>query len=794
RILLIDTDTPTPPEHPPTNHPQTATRNTTTYTPLLTRAPVTPHDPGQRRSLDGTVLITGGPDGLAGLIARHLATRHGARHLLLACRRGPSAPGTAELRDDLTAAGASLTVEACDVADREALAALLAGLPPGAPLTMVVHAAAVLADAPVTTLTAEGLRRAYEPKAVGARHLDELTRHLDLDAFVLFSSISGIIGSAGQGAYAAASTYLDGLAAHRRSLGLPAQSLSWGLWDDTAGMGAALDRTALARWARAGVRPLAPDRALALLDAALADGATHLVPAGIDLGAASEAPAVLRPPAVAARRRTAATTAPADAPGPLAAELAGLDRPAAGERLLTLVRDQIAAVLGHDSATAIDATHTFAELGLDSLTASELGNRVNAAAGVRLSPTLIFNHPTPQELAAHLGDKLLGRAEPVPAPAGPVATDDDPVVVVGMACRYPGGVASPEDLWNLVLREGDGIGEFPADRGWDEGLYDPDPEQAGRSTTRFGGFLYDAGDFDAGFFGVSPREALAMDPQQRQVLETSWEAFEHAGIAPSSLRGTDTGVFVGVMYHDYAPRNRDSAQQVEGYALTGNLSSVLSGRVAYVYGLEGPAVTVDTACSSSLVSLHLAANALRSGECTMALAGGVTVMATPSTFIEFSRQRGLAPDGRCKSFAASADGTGWSEGVGLLVLERMSQARHHGHRILAVLRGSAVNQDGASNGLTAPNGPSQERVIRRALADGGLTPADVQVVEGHGTGTRLGDPIEVQALEATYGAGRDPAAPLWLGSIKSNIGHAQAAAGVAGVIKVVMAMRHGVVP
>ncbi|MFB7636341.1 SDR family NAD(P)-dependent oxidoreductase [Streptomyces sp. NPDC056149] len=812
------------------NEDQLAVRPSGVFVRRLVRAPLGTAAPKRAWRPRGTVLVTGGTGDIGPCVVRWLA-RNGAEHIVLPGRRGQAAPGIPELTAELAATGTRLTAVACDVSDRAEVAAMLGDLKAsGEPVRAVLHAAALIEVGSIADSTLGEFDDVMAAKVLGVQHLAEL---LDgggrdvgatgegsegetepLDAFVLFSSIAGVWGSGDHVAYAAANAYLDALAEHRRARGLPASSIAWGIWHATNewGGGSIPEGVDPSLVRKRGLPFLDPDLAISGLQReldhdepfiALADIAwDRFVPTFTSVRVSPLIESVPEARALLDAETARDNQAGSDTETPLRKRLSG--RPA-GERrqaVRELVRTHAATVLGHDSADALPAGKAFRELGFDSLAAVDLRNRLNTASGLALPATVVFDYPTPEALADYLLVETFGTADDARGAAtttNPVVTtviaDDEPIAIVGMGCRYPGGVASPADLWQVLTTGTDAVRPFPTDRGWDlESLFDADADAAGKSYVREGAFLDRVADFDAAFFGISPREALAMDPQQRLLLETSWEALERAGIDPSSLRGSQTGVFTGTNNHDYGTAVLRSGNSSEGHVLTGNASSVISGRISYTFGAEGPAVSVDTACSSSLVALHLAVQALRNGDCSLALAGGVALMATPGAFIAFSRQRGLAMDGRCKAFSDDADGMGLAEGVGVIVLERLSEARRHGHDVLAVIRGTAVNQDGASNGLTAPNGPSQQRVIRQALANARLSPGDVDVVEAHGTGTKLGDPIEAQALLATYGQDRDADRPLLLGSVKSNIGHSQAAAGVAGVIKMVEAMRHGVLP
>ncbi|MEU6126737.1 type I polyketide synthase, partial [Streptomyces sp. NPDC047123] len=763
----------------------------------LAHAPAAPNS-GVKWRPEGTTLITGGTGGIGAVLARWLA-REGAPHLVLTSRRGPDAPGARELAAELAESGTKVTLAACDVGDREQVRGLLDGMPAEHPLKAVIHAAGVPNYIALGEVTDAALDEVLRPKALGALHLHELTRESDLSAFVMFSSGAGVWGSGQQGAYGAANHFLDALAEHRRSQGLVGTSVAWGPWAE-AGM--ASDQAALTFFSRFGLHPLSPDLCVKALHQALDTGETTLTVANFDWTQFTSTFTAQRPSPLLGdlpeNRRASAAAAEHESAesSSLQQELTAAKPTQQRQLLLQHVRSQAAATLGHSDVDAVPATKPFQELGFDSLTAVELRNRLNKSTGLTLPTTVVFDHPTPDALTDVLQAELSGdTAVAGGGGASAASADDEPIAIVGMACHYPGDVRSPEDLWDLVANKGDAMGAFPEDRGWDlDTLFDPDPESRGTSYVHEGGFLYDAADFDAGFFGISPREAIAMDPQQRMLLEAAWEAVERAGIDREELKGSNAGVFTGLTIFDYMALVGEQPTEVQGYIGTGNLGCVASGRVSYVLGLQGPALTLDTGCSSSLVAIHQAAQALRQGECSLAFAGGATLMATPGAFVEFSLQRGLARNGRPKPFAAAADGTGWAEGVGLVLLERLSEARRNGRKVLAVIRGSAINQDGTSNGLTAPNGQAQQRVIRQALANARLTAEDVDAVEAHGTGTMLGDPIEANALAATYGKERREDQPLWLGSIKSNIGHAQASAGVAGVIKMVMALQNEQLP
>lgn len=721
--------------------------------------------------LPGTALVVGGTSGLGATIAEWLPSV-GATRVVLASRRGMTSPGVTELVSGIRAQGAEVEVCVCDVSDARAVEQLVSSIDD---LAAVFSTAGVLDDALIGNLTKERLDTVLAAKLAGTINLDRATRSLNLQAFVVFSSMAGTLGGPGQGNYAAANSAVDAVIAARRAAGLPGTAIAWGA---VSGGGLA-DDAVLSRLAASGVEPVREDEAIRVVGALLQEQAAHTVVARMDwaaLGAGNALSAT-----VSDLVPSQAVTVPVSQWTP--------------EALLQLVREQAAEVLGYRDPSELDTERAFRDLGFDSVTVVDLKRRLTQATGVSLSVASLFSHPSVAELALHLAGEFGVTEDSDTAESAPAghARVNEPLAVVGMACRLPGDIDSPEGLWHLLEQGGEVVGPMPTNRGWDLSRFNPDTSVAGTFNARGGSFLAHPEEFDAGFFGISPREAITMDPQQRLLLEVSWEAIESAGIAPAELRGTDTGVFLGSSYNDYGSRVAVPSSEHEGYLALGSAGSVASGRVAYLFGLTGPALTIDTACSSSLTALTVACQSLRDGTCTAALVGGVTVMSTMTTFIEFSRQGAGSEDGRCRAFSADAAGAGWAEGVGVLLIEPLTTARAAGHSVLGVIAGIAMNQDGASNGLTAPNGSAQAAVIRKALREAGVTAAEVQAIEAHGTGTELGDPIEASALTAVY-SGEERRTPLWLGSLKSNLGHTQAASGILSIIKVLLALGHERLP
>ncbi|MFD8416627.1 SDR family NAD(P)-dependent oxidoreductase [Streptomyces sp. NPDC059650] len=747
----------------------------------------------------GTVLITGGSGALAGHLAECLAAR-GAEHIVLVSRRGPAAEGAAELAARLEAAGARVTLAACDLTDRAQTERLLAGLDAGRPaLRAVFHTAGILDDRLLDRLDTEALAASAAPKLGAARLLAELTRGHDLDAFVLYSSVIGVLGNVGQANYAMANTALDALAATLRADGVPALSLAWGPWAD----GGMTHGAAEAQLRGAGLAPMAVARALTALDAALASGRS-LVVADIDWKCAAAGYTAARPrpfldgvpEARTALEATTAQTVAADGANPFLDSVRTLPEDAREAHVRALLAAEAAAVLGTRNPESLDPDRGFKDLGFDSMMSIDFAGRIQKRTGITTPKTLVFDCPDLRTATGWLLTKLTPhpaapRAER-PDAGRPAGRADEALAIVGVGLRMPGGAHDLDSLWTVLAEGRDTVATVPADRFDIDAFHDADPDAEGRTYTRHASFLDDVAHFDAAFFGISPREAEPMDPQHRLLLEAAWTSLEDAGIRPRDLRDSRTGVFVGAGVGEYGKYRQGGSPDT--YTLTGSLPSFNAGRLSYHLGLQGPALSVDTACSSSLVALHLACEALRSDECELALAGGVQVLADPGSFIALSRSHALAPDGRSKTFSAEADGYGRGEGVGVLALMRLSDAQAQNRTVLGVIRATAINHDGASSGITAPNGTSQQKVIRAALDSAGLAPADVSYVECHGTGTSLGDPIEVQALAAVYGEGRNPGDELGLGTAKSVIGHLESAAGVAGVCKMLASFRHDALP
>jgi len=790
----------------PAGEDQIALREQAVYVPRLTRRAGQPTATPPALRDDATYLVTGGLGAIGLEVAGYLAA-HGARHLVLTSRRAPSEAAQQRIDAIHEQCGCEVRVIGADVANphdvARVLATVRAELPP---LAGVVHAAGEISTTPLQTLDDAEVDRVFAGKVWGAWNLSEATADMKLDFFLSTSSIAGVWGSGGQTAYSAANAFLDGLAWRLREQGVPGISVNFGPWL-AAGMA---DEAARAELEKRGVRPLSPADALAgmaELMASTGKGASHGIVARIDW--ASFLPLYQ----MAGKRSFFAQLqreVPTEMTGVASASLSGTTQlvdqltlaPAQQRKKLVVdyLRDVVAEVTRIDAADIRDEAGFF-DVGMDSLMAVELRRRLEQAVGKELPSTLAMDYPRLVDVADYLlGDVLsIGAPAPsAPAPAQPAAAvtthTDEPIAIVAVACRFP-GAPDPEAYWELLSGGVDAIREIPEDRFDVDEYYDPDPEAPGKIYTRYGGYLDSIDGFDPEFFGISPREAVWMDPQQRLMLEIAWEGLERAGYSPASLRGSRSGVFVGVAANEYSQLlNANSVETIEAHFITGNALNVIAGRVAFALGLEGPAMAVDTACSASLVAVHQACQALHSGDCDLALAGGVNVLVSPASIVATSRARMLSADGRCKTFDAAANGYSRSEGCGILVLKRLSDAERAGDRVCAVIRGSAVNQDGASSGLTVPNGGAQQRLIAATLARAGVEGRDVDYLEAHGTGTSLGDPIEVQAAAAVYGAGRDADRPLLIGSAKTNIGHLESAAGIAGLIKVVLSLQHEVLP
>jgi polyketide synthase 12 len=769
---------------------QLAIRNTGVFVRRLERAPLTELIDRKPWKPHGTILVTGATGVLGTRVTRWLA-QAGAEHLVLTSRQGPNA--------ELMELGTRVSLVACDTTDREQIQTLLDQLEADEEeLTAVIHADGIMQQTAINEVSLRELSRVAGAKVAGARHLHELLKDYELDVFVTFSSIAGVWGSGRQSIYAAANAYLDAFVEQRVGLGLPTLSIAWSAWASGA-----TDDASQHELRRRGLEPMDPQLAIQSLQQSINHGDSNLVIADIDWARFTPSFAAARPrpllddipEAQAALESSGGSSEPDEAR--LLARLRGLSETERLRALVNLVLGETASVLGYHDASRLDANTGFVDLGLDSLMAVEVRRRLQRETGLNLPATLAFDHPSP----AHVANFLLEGLAPALGMAGEegeerrvqadTSTAYEPLAIIGVGLRMPGQIVDMRSMWKFLAAGRESVGPLPPTRWNIDEFYDPDPEAKGHSYVREGSFLDGIDQFDPAFFGISPREAKNIDPQHRFLLEASWQALESGGVVPSTLRDSRTGVFVGLGPSDYDHLRQGPG---EAYTFTGTQTSFAAGRLAFTLGLQGPALAVDTACSSSLVAFHLASKALRNRECELALAGGVQILAAPDVFVQLSRTRALAPDGRCKTFSANANGYGRGEGVIVFALERLSDARKNGHEVLALVRGTAINHDGASSGITAPNGTSQQKLVRQALEDAQLISTDIDFVECHGTGTALGDPIEVQALAAVYGEDRPPDHPLLLGAIKPNIGHLEAAAGLAGVAKIVAALRNEALP